>query len=565
MLQWMMFCLAVAVLLCAGAMALEAALRTLRRPARWVWAGAMALSLAIPALSRWMPRAPEPVPAAASAPGATGGGTGMVIALPAAAGRMDPAVLDGPLRLGWMLASALAAASWLTAWAALHRRRRAWKAERVDGVDLLVSERTGPAVFGVLRGRIVVPAWVLRDAAPDARALLLEHEAEHLRAGDPRLLAFGLACVTLMPWSPAAWWQLRRLRLAIEMDCDGRVLARRNDVRGYGTLLLEVGRRAARGRLPVLSFGEPASFLERRIRMMTRPAVRAPLPRAAALCGLSLALLAAACEAPGPVNPAPATRDRAYTAPEAAVQAALTPREAMQRYYPDVLTRGAGEQNRFFFVIGQDGQVAEHHRDAAEAPRGEGLRAERVDAFRTDPEAIAAIDVMKMTAGQMGPGPVNIIWIQLKAPGQTASAERAPGSAPAAPSGAAAGAGRGANIRINQSAGQGAQRVTVTPAGTTPPAVGAIDAPGTPPLVDAARVRGAIQQHLPNVAREGTTAENVWFVSDAAGRVVAFGEGTAGMNDALRPDDIASVQVFKGESVTLNGHEIPVIWAVRKN
>ena len=36
MLHWMGFCLAVGALLCAGAVALEAALRTLRLPARWV-------------------------------------------------------------------------------------------------------------------------------------------------------------------------------------------------------------------------------------------------------------------------------------------------------------------------------------------------------------------------------------------------------------------------------------------------------------------------------------------------------------------------------------------------
>ncbi|HEU0298591.1 MAG TPA: M56 family metallopeptidase, partial [Longimicrobium sp.] len=156
------------------------------------------------------------------------------------------------------------------------------------------------------RSRIVLPEWVVRDAEPGVRALLLEHEREHLRAGDPRLLALGLGAVALMPWNPAAWWQLRRLRLAVEMDCDARVLARRADVRTYGALLLEVGRRASGDRMiTAAAFSEPASFLERRIRMMTLPRARRPLPRALAFGGMAALLVAAACRAPGPARPTP--------------------------------------------------------------------------------------------------------------------------------------------------------------------------------------------------------------------------------------------------------------------
>ena len=31
--------------------------------------------------------------------------------------------------------------------------------------------------------------------------------------------------VVLMPWNLPLWWQWRRLRFAIEVDCDARVLA----------------------------------------------------------------------------------------------------------------------------------------------------------------------------------------------------------------------------------------------------------------------------------------------------------------------------------------------------
>jgi TonB family protein len=133
---------------------------------------------------------------------------------------------------------------------------------------------------------------------------VVAHEREHVRAGDPRLLAAALAAAVLTPWNPAAWWQLRRLRLAIEVDCDARVLRRRGDVRAYGSALLEVGRRASRSGFATAAFAEPVSSLERRIRIMTAPAARRPLLRAAACGAVAAALAAAACEAPEPTRPA---------------------------------------------------------------------------------------------------------------------------------------------------------------------------------------------------------------------------------------------------------------------
>src|SRR6266487_6960503 len=69
------------------------------------------------------------------------------------------------------------------------------------------------------------------------------------------------AALVLMPWNPALWWQVRRLRLAVEIDCDGRVLARGGTPPEYFELLLQVGRRRARFALAVPALGEPASFL----------------------------------------------------------------------------------------------------------------------------------------------------------------------------------------------------------------------------------------------------------------------------------------------------------------
>src|SRR5439155_1593314 len=103
---------------------------------------------------------------------------------------------------------------------------------------------------------------------------------------------------------------MRRLRLAVEMDCDARVLGRGHPEPDYGELLLQVGHRRARLPLGAPAFGEPASFLERRIRRMA-----AALPRwrwlGAAVAGaVAAGAIIGACEAPRPVSPEQAA-DRA--------------------------------------------------------------------------------------------------------------------------------------------------------------------------------------------------------------------------------------------------------------
>jgi len=43
----------------------------------------------------------------------------------------------------------------------------------------------------------------------------------------------------LMPWNLGLWWQLRRLRVGLELDCDARVAPRVADRPRYGQLLLQ--------------------------------------------------------------------------------------------------------------------------------------------------------------------------------------------------------------------------------------------------------------------------------------------------------------------------------------
>jgi TonB family protein len=300
-LRWMVYAGTVALLLGLAALALERVVRQRGRPVRWLWAGALAGSLLLPAAVATVP-APSRAGRSAGAASASAtaqegtGGTG--------AWRMDPggvvprwgARLDGWLLAGWAGASASASAALtlLASALALRRRARRWSPRTVDGVRVWVAPDAGPAVVGFLRSRIVLPEWIL-ERAPAERALVLAHECEHLRARDPWLLLGALVVAAAFPWNPALWWQVRRLRDAVEVDCDARVLRRGVDPRAYGRVLLDVTQRGVAHRLVVAALSGSHSSLERRFRLMFAPPPRSWRTRAVRAAALASALVLAAC------------------------------------------------------------------------------------------------------------------------------------------------------------------------------------------------------------------------------------------------------------------------------
>lgn len=174
--------------------------------------------------------------------------------------------LGGILLPAWLALSAGLALWALIGALRLHRRRRFWEPGTLLGQPVLWSRNTGPAIVGLRRPRVVLPAWVDEVDASQQR-LILAHEEEHRRAGDG-ILRFAIAALLLaFPWNPLLWLHYRRLCLAIELDCDHRVVKRLPDRRWlYGDLLVQVGARdGLRPGFAPTAFAERRSFLERRI------------------------------------------------------------------------------------------------------------------------------------------------------------------------------------------------------------------------------------------------------------------------------------------------------------
>ena len=195
----------------------------------------------------------------------------------AASGQEEPIVSDRVLGLAWLAVSAVLAFALVATQRRLRRRLRGCPSRIVDGERVLVSSDFGPAVVGVVRPQIVLPEWALAMRDTDRR-IIVAHETEHREARDPLLATVALIAVAALPWNVALWWQLRRLRLAIEIDCDRRVVSRHgHDPRAYGMLLLAT-REHATGVTPALAMAAMRSGLGRRVEALVdgrpRPALR---------------------------------------------------------------------------------------------------------------------------------------------------------------------------------------------------------------------------------------------------------------------------------------------------
>ena len=375
---WILHTLLVSLLAGAGALVLETLLRGHRRPTRWVWAGAMLLSVAWPLGKLLLERLPVRQMAAPVREGAP-----MVF--------LDPLVmqvgpesvlrsLDGPILLSWALAAVVLLS--LFSWVLIrtHRLRKAWNPEVVRGHSVLLSRDWGPGVVGFVRPAVVLPEWC-RGLDDESLRLILDHEMEHLRAGDLRLILMARILPILVPWNLPLWWQLSRLRLAVEGDCDLRVLGRHpGRARPYLELLLDVGRGVTRPGALAAMLSEPKETLERRIHIMTMPFPKNPWIRALILGSVGTVLVVIACWAPGPLGVEEVAEPQADAPSVAGVSGdtiiqgpTFTPftvrpdirnrselQGALEREYPPLLRdAGIGGTAQVWFFIDETGAVRE--------------------------------------------------------------------------------------------------------------------------------------------------------------------------------------------------------------
>ncbi len=313
--SWMLYTCVVGAMCVLSAHIAEKALLMIRVPTRGIWVGALGLCAflslracpifadqAVPYASvlpnlgseRSVADSVASEPSGLSAVATRLGRLPDVITLP---GATQVARLDVAFIVLWTLLSTI----WLGALALsalrIARERREWERAHVDGTPVWLSHDVGPAVFGLLQYQIVLPSWVAQCTDAE-RTLVITHEREHASAHDPLLLLGAGVLAALMPWNPASWYALRRIRHAIEIDCDRRVTARHPDPIAYGRLLVAVGERSIVNVMPAAALAERSTLIERRIRQMIRNRPRWIVARGSALIAMSTACIVVACRAP---------------------------------------------------------------------------------------------------------------------------------------------------------------------------------------------------------------------------------------------------------------------------
>ena len=293
----MLYTVAAGLPILLAALAVSAVLRRYGRSERGVWLAALVLAFALPLVSLIRIGGGS---ATASGPLPSTGVIGLpeVVAIP-----IEPSGLglglDEILVIGWLTVSAFLVLRWAIGSFGLMRAGRGWRSTTLDGVPVWLTEDLGPAVSGVIRPRLLVPSWML--SLPWAqRSLVLLHEQEHSRAWDPMLMALARLVRTLAPWNPVVWVLSSRLLLAIELDCDRRVLRHRPDVATYGHTLLNVSSRDSGRLVAVAAFAESEAPLRRRILAMTTPSRTISAMGLVTTGTLGALLLVGACEVPVP-------------------------------------------------------------------------------------------------------------------------------------------------------------------------------------------------------------------------------------------------------------------------
>jgi bla regulator protein blaR1 len=326
MIAFMMYAVVVGGLAVIAGRAVEWVFRAMRWQVRWVWVAALLASVGLAAAAPLRgSRASHLVEVTAlklpgaplgASPAATMGFAERVADARLAMERTLIAPVEGGLlalrahaspaanAAAAIVAAALSFAAFLIMLAVERRfraARRRWPAHAIAGVPVRVSPTLGPVVIGITRPEIVVPAWLLERGDAEQR-LAVAHEREHVRAGDPLLLRAAGAAAALMPWNPAVWYAYTRLRLAIELDCDARLLRGGAPARSYGTLLIDMAERAAPLRLAALALADDSSHLYQRIIAMKSSTPRFVYGRAAVAALVAAAAILTACESRMPTQ-----------------------------------------------------------------------------------------------------------------------------------------------------------------------------------------------------------------------------------------------------------------------
>jgi beta-lactamase regulating signal transducer with metallopeptidase domain len=149
-----------------------------------------------------------------------------------------------------------------------------------------------PAVLGLFRPVILLPASSLLGLTPSQLEMILAHELAHIRRHDFLVNLLQTVVETLLFYHPAVWWISRRIRAEREHCCDDLAIAVSGTPLLYARALTRLEELRA-GALPLAVSANGGSLLDRIRRIVSRTAPSAAPVRGAAALGLLMVLLLA--------------------------------------------------------------------------------------------------------------------------------------------------------------------------------------------------------------------------------------------------------------------------------
>lgn len=369
MLSWMAHAIVLTVVFGLAAASWEQAAIIRRWFTRCGWVLAGALSLAVPIVQFLWPQSAsrQIIEILAEPTRATAWDARVVSMLSGTAPAIsDPGLDERWLMWAWLLSSIATAMYFASGYRALRRAHLQSRRAVIAGHPVVLTQNLGPAVIGWLRPKIVMPQWI-EQLSTEEQALIVAHEREHLLAHDVRLIGLGSIAVIAFPWNAALWWLFLRLRLAIEFDCDARVLRHNPDAVQYGKVLLHASRvPTARGLVAPALF-ESRTALERRIKAFLRSGARSDRIVAPVFAAASLAIGVAAANVESPQRVAwsetsVAVDDARLASPQRQFDEQWSSIvKVVKAFEPAALAAPATTTAYVFLVLDSVGRVASHH------------------------------------------------------------------------------------------------------------------------------------------------------------------------------------------------------------
>lgn len=238
--------------------------------------------------------------------------------------------------------------------------------------DLRVTgELESPALAGVWRPSVLVPAWLAATGTEEQLRWALGHELTHWRMGDALAATVRQLFQTVFFFHPVAWWVGRQWEEAAELACDRALVSTPEEAASYAERLYEMLARARGHRRAALAGGLFATRTQigRRIAALLSGPVGPARLRArsaamlALLAVLSLAVGSACSHRTGGLK-----ADLEITGPEGRFSLDAEGRFALAPNLDDVealapgsrLTleqENAGERTRIEISAGPDGEV----------------------------------------------------------------------------------------------------------------------------------------------------------------------------------------------------------------